>query len=54
LLLAIAAPVALALPDGQVSQGQIAPAGPFFAALQEALARQGITPDLALAGFVFE
>lgn len=54
LLLAIAAPVALALPNGQVSRGQTAPAGPFFEALQEALVREGITPDLALAGFVFE
>lgn len=49
LLLAIAAPAALSLPDAETPQ-----AGPFFEALQEALARRGITPDLALAGFVFE
>jgi len=54
LLLAIAAPAALPLPDGRASQGRTFRAGPFFETLQDTLARQGITPDLALAGFVFD
>ena len=49
LLLAIAAPAALPLPEARTP-----PAGPFFETLQATLARQGITPDLALAGFVFD